>query len=271
MNNPVARYKYSIAGFIFLLFISPVRADHVPGHSTLELGVGLVSLTIPDYRGSSEYQSLVLPFPYLKYRGHRLRVDDGIEGRFFDTPDLLLSISGNGSLPSSEDNKTREGMDELDVTVELGPSLEYRIRYDDHSSLWLELPLRYAMTINSELDSIGHVFHPRLAWRKPALDKEDWKLRVAGGPLYADSTYHGYYYNVKDSESSSTRPAYQADSGYSGFRTDFSFSRRIDTFWFGGFIRYDSLNDSEIEDSPLVTEKTNWLAGVSFAWVISEN
>lgn len=256
--------------WLVLAASSPLLADHIPGHAKLEWGFGVATLTHPDYRGSTRDQNRVLPLPYIKYRGNRLRVDDGIEGRLFKTPDLLLSLSGNGSLPSSNSNPERAGMQKLEATVEIGPSLEYRVMHDEKTSLWLELPLRFAMNIEDSFDSVGSVFHPRLAWRIPALSKFEWKFRLAGGPLYADENYHGYYYNVKANEVTANRPAFTAQDGFSGYRVDFTYSRRIDKYWFGGFVRYDDLSGSEIEDSPLVTTDSNWTAGLGFAWVFSE-
>lgn len=263
----------SFAGSLLLLAltVSPgLQADHVEGHPKLEWGIGLVQLSMPEYRGSSVQSNQLLPFPYVKYRGEKLRVDDGVEGRLFKTPDLLLSISGNGSLPSSNKDSERSGMQDLDATVELGPSLELRLQSNADSSLWLELPLRFAFTMASNIDPIGTTFHPRLAWRWPAKDKYNWKLRVAGGPLYADAQYHGYFYNVDSSEVTAERAAYTAQTGYSGMRLDFTFSRRIEKWWLGGFIRHDDLKGSEIEDSPLVTERSSWTAGLSLAFVLSE-
>ncbi len=247
-----------------------VNADHNEGHPKLEWGIGLVQLSMPEYRGSSVQSNQLLPFPYVKYRGKKLRVDDGVEGRLFKTPDLLLSISGNGSLPSSNKDSERAGMQSLDATLEFGPSLELRLHSTDDSSLWLELPLRFAFTMGDKIDPIGNTFHPRLAWRWPAKDKYNWKLRVAGGPLYANADYHGYFYNVDSSEVTAQRAEYTAGTGYSGMRLDFTFSRRIQKWWLGGFIRYDDLSGSEIEDSPLVTDSTSWTAGLSLAYVLSE-
>ena len=145
----------------------PLMADHAPGHAKLEWGLGLGAISHPDFRGSSHDRARLLPLPYLKYRGERLRVDEGIEGRLFKTPNLLLSVSGNGSLPSSDGNAERQGMDKLDATVEFGPSLEYRLHHDDETQLWLEFPIRFALNVEDSFKSIGEVFHPRLAWRKP--------------------------------------------------------------------------------------------------------
>lgn len=256
---------------ICLLVSQTATADHVPGHAKLEWGVGLVMLSAPDYIGSSYTQNALLPFPYLKYRGKYLRIDDGVEARFFDTPGLLLSISGNGSLPSPEDSPLREGMKRLDAGFELGPSLEYRLTHDEDTSVWLEVPLRFAFSVGKNSGYVGEVFNPKIAWRKAALGKYDWKLGVSAGPVFADRKFTSYYYGVQPQEATPQRESYISESGYTGFRTDFAFSKRIGEYWLGGFIRHDNLQNSVIQNSPLVTESTSWTAGISMAWVISDH
>jgi outer membrane protein len=254
-----------------LLLPAGLHADHVPGHAKFEWGIGMAALSHPDFRGSSNNQNGLLPLPYIRYRGDRLRVEDGIEGRLFKTPDLLLSVSGNGTPRSDKNNPERVGMDRLDATMELGPSLEYRVDHDDHSSLWFELPLRYAFNLEKSLDSVGRVLHPRLAWRWPAQRKYDWKLNFSAGPLFADASYLGYRYNVTPAEVTPTRAAYTASDGYAGMRADYTYSRRIDRMWFGGFVRFDSIEGSSIADSPLVTRDNNLTIGLGLAWVFDES
>jgi outer membrane scaffolding protein for murein synthesis (MipA/OmpV family) len=253
------------------VLLANASADTPLGHAKLEWGIGLVSLGSPDYLGSAERQNQLLPFPYIKYRGDFLYIDEGIEGRLFKSPDLLLGISGNGSLPSPDDNPVRDGMPELDATFELGPSLEYRWWHDTSSEIWLEFPLRFAFRINSELDSIGRTINPRLSWRKPSRGKYDWKLEFSNGLVFADDKFHGYFYNVTQDIVTDDRPFFDADSGYSGFRSNFTYSRRFGKAWLGGFLRYDDLQQSEIEGSPLVQEQANLTAGIAIAWIFSEN
>jgi outer membrane scaffolding protein for murein synthesis (MipA/OmpV family) len=253
-----------------LLLSLPGRADHVPGHPKLEWGPAVALITTPDYIGSSHSQSYLLPFPYIKYRGKILVIDDGVEARLFDKPGLLLSVSGNGNLPSPEQNDERAGMDKLEASVELGPSLEYRLFDFEEDALWLEIPLRLAVTASKNISAIGKVFTPRLAWRKPAIGKYDWKLRLAAGPIYADKDFLDHVYAVDASEVTATRSEYAAQAGYNGFRIDFTWSRRFGQFWFGGFMRHDNLAGSVIEDSPLVSQTRSFTAGLSLAWVISE-
>lgn len=259
-----------LLAFSLTLFSAPGLADHVPGHAKLEWGPAVALISTPDYLGSRNSQTYLVPFPYIKYRGKILRIDDGVEARLLRKPDLVLSISGNGNLASPAKNDEREGMDKLDASVEFGPSLEYRLLDNTDNSLWFELPLRFAVTVGKNVAPIGKVITPRLAWRKPAIGKYDWKLRLAAGPIYADKDFLDHVYAVAPSEVTATRSAYSAQSGYNGFRIDFTYSRRIGKYWLGGFIRHDNLAGSVIEDSPLVSQTQNLTAGVSLAWVISE-
>ncbi|MCK4708682.1 MAG: MipA/OmpV family protein [Gammaproteobacteria bacterium] len=255
---------------LLLLVSFSAYADHVPGHAKLELGAGLFLLSAPDFIGSTSTQTQLLPFPFIKYRGERFSIDDGVEARLLKTPDLLLSISGNGTLPSSSGNAEREGMDILDATAEFGPSLEYRLTHNEDTSIWLEIPLRFAFSIGENTGYIGQVFNPKVAWRRPGHNKYDWKLRLATGLLYSDADYHSYYYNVTEKDALPDRPVYTADKGYTGSRTEFTYSRRFDKLWLGGFVRYDNLNSSVIEDSPLVSVSSNWTAGIALAWIFFE-
>ncbi len=236
----------------------------------LELGAGLFALSAPDYRGSSESSSYLLPAPYIKYRGERLRVDEGAQGVIFESDDFLFTVSGNLSPPADEDTPEREGMDELEAIIEIGPALNYRFFRLQRSAWWIDLPLRYAYTLDGDLDNIGWVFQPRLSWRKPATRLGEWKLRFNIGPLYASDDHHAYFYSVDDEDSTPSRPAFEADGGFSGYRSEFTYSRRIGQYWLGGFLRYDDLGNSEIDDSPLVSDNGSWTTGIALAWVFHE-
>ena len=183
-----------------------------------------------------------------------------------ETPTL-----GPGKIRDANRFLLRGLLDELGATIEFGPSLEYRFYRHANSAWWLDLPLRLAYTLDSDFDSAGYVFQPRLAWRKPATRLGETKLRVNFGPLYASDDYHAYYYSVADDEIAPQRPAYDADGGFSGFRAEFTYSRRIGRYWLGGFLRYDSLRDSEVEDSPLVRDAESWMGGIALAWVFHED
>lgn len=257
--------RYLLFTLSLLILDASANEDNLP---KFEIGISLAALNLPHYRGATGSDSYLLPLPYLKYRGERFKIDNGIEGILPITNDLILSISGNGSVPVDEDSPEREGMEKLKGSLEIGPSLDYRLYRAKRSSLWLELPLRFGFTFESNSQAIGRVFHPRLAWDKPYLNKGDWKLRLAAGPMFASEQYHDYYYSVDPVDALLTRPAFQAEAGYSGLRADFTFSRRFEDYWFGGFIRYDNLNGSVIENSSLVSDNSAWTSGIAFTWVV---
>ena len=253
------------ASLILLLLTHNVLAQEpLP---SLEIGAGLLAVSVPDYRGSRRSSIYVLPIPFLRYRGEHVRVDDGARGIFFESEDLSLSLSTNLALAGEDDTPERQGMDDLEPLIEIGPSLSYRFHKAQHGGLWIDLQLRYAYTLDSDFEHVGEIFQPRLSWRKPELQLGDWKLRASVGPLFASKDYHAYFYSVDDVDATSSRPAYDADSGYSGYRGEFTYSKRIGNYWLGGFFRYDNLNNSKIDDSPLVTETNSWMGGVALAWV----
>ena len=160
----------------------------------LELGAALFAISTPDYRGSRSESSYLFPIPYIKYRSERLRVDEGAQGIFLETDDLLITLSGNISPPVDDDIPERKGMDKLEGIFEIGPSFNFRLHQMPHSAWWLDLPFRVAITLDGEFEEIGQIFQPRLSWRQPAKRLEDWKLRFNIGPLYASEKYHEYFY-----------------------------------------------------------------------------
>jgi hypothetical protein len=107
--------RFPVSLVLLLLTSSAIAQGPLP---RLELGAGLFALSAPDYRGSSETSTYLLPVPYIKYRGERLRVDEGAQGVIFESEDLLLTLSGNLSLPADDDTPEREGMDELEAIIE---------------------------------------------------------------------------------------------------------------------------------------------------------
>ena len=264
--------KTSFVGFCVLLYLTTFSAKSdeykLP---TFELGVSAISLHIPDYRGSSHSRTLFLPAPYVRYRSDTLKIDNGLRGIFLDSDRLLLTMSGGLTLPVDDDNPERAGMAQLKATMELGPSLDYKIIQSDKSEVWLELPFRFSFTLENNPQNLGPVFEPRLVWFHPAYRKQDWNLRFASGPLYASKKKHAYVYSVSQADATASRPTYNADGGFSGIRSDFTYTKRFGDYRIGGFIRYDSLKNSVIEASPLVTETSTWLTGIVFSWVFRED
>ena len=241
-----------------------------------ELGVGLSALSFPDYRGSDESRFFAIPFPYVVYRGTFLKADkDGIRGKFFDSDRIELNGSVGASVPvSSDDNRARQGMPDLQPTVELGPSLDIHLwrSQDRRYTLDVRLPARAAVTVMGGMDYVGWEFSPRLV-----LDVSDvaghagWNLGMLAGPMYGSERSHDYFYSVAPQYATADRPAFDAEAGYAGSQFLVSVSRRYRKHWLGAFVRWDSLNGAVFADSPLVRQKNYFAAGIAVAWILKES
>lgn len=237
-----------------------------------EVGAGVATLNLPDYRGSDERSTYVLPLPYVVYRGERLRADrDGIRGMLFDGERFNINLSLNGTLPVSDDNNVaRRGMEDLRPTVEIGPTLDITLwRAPDHrSSLDLRFPLRAAVTVESSPSYIGWLIYPNLVYSVHApFGLQGWNMGWVAGSYFSDSRYNGHFYTVESRYATADRPQYTARGGYGGSQLTWSLSRRFPNYWLGAFARYDTLRGAVFEDSPLVRRRSAFSMGFAISWI----
>lgn len=233
----------------------------------IELGVGVFTLSYPDYLGSKSTQLLTAPFPHIRYRGEFLTIDeDGINGKLFGVNGLRLDLSVSGSLPAnSEDSKAREGMPDLDFTGEIGPNLVYNMYEHGVALLEFEFPVR--AVLSTDLSSIryrGIVSTPQLKYSLN-YSKIEWTLR--SGAMFGNKRYHNYFYGVTEEYVTPTRAQYNANSGYSGWRNRIGMTYQKGSLWGGAFFSHFSLNNAVFEDSPLVETKSAVYMGLSMAYI----
>jgi outer membrane scaffolding protein for murein synthesis (MipA/OmpV family) len=259
-----------------LIAIAPcgARAGEFP---LWEAGAGIAVIDFPDYRGSDERQSYVLPIPYFVYRGEILKADrEGLRGQFFKNNRLDLHLSLNGSVPvDSTDNAARRGMPDLDPTLEIGARLDLKLlRKPDRSiEVTLGLPVRTVIASDfSHSKNIGWVFEPQLNVDfRDVWPGEGWNLGLAAGPLYGDKRYHNYFYGVAPAFATLQRPAFTAAGGYAGSQILGAISKRFPSFWVGAFARWDMLSGAVFEASPLVRQKDSFAAGFAITWIFGRS
>src|ERR1700693_2341936 len=124
-----------------MFMASPAIAERVP---QWEIGAGAAYIDFPQYRGSNERETYVLPIPYVIYHGDILKVDrQRVRGLLFHTERAELDVSVNGSVPV-RNNTARQGMPDLDPTFEIGPALNISLYKSEsnHAQLELRLPVR---------------------------------------------------------------------------------------------------------------------------------
>jgi outer membrane scaffolding protein for murein synthesis (MipA/OmpV family) len=239
-----------------------------------EAGAGVAFIDFPDYRGSDDRNTYVLPIPYVVYRGKFLKVDrEKVRGLLFQSDKAELDVSLNGSVPvKSSDNRARQGMPDLDPTLEIGPSLNLFLHRSAEKKVILELRLPIRPVIDIHANYQGYVFQPQLN-----LDVHDlggnggWNLGLATGPIFADQRYHQYFYGVDPAYATAARPAYTAHGGYAGSQVICALSKRFPGFWVGGFVKWDNLHGAAFEDSPLVKSTRTFTAGFAVSWIFAKS
>ena len=241
-----------------------------------EAGIGAAALHFPDYRGSQQSHTYALPAPYFVYRGEIFKADrHGIRGTLFNSDWIDLNMSVGASLPvDSSKNRAREGMADLKPSIEAGPSLDLTLwrAADRRAKLDLRLPLRAAVTVESDPRFIGGQFFPHLN-----VDIHDplgfggWNLGMLAGPVFTDKRHNRYFYAVPAEHARPGRPAYETDGGFAGTEFIVALSKRFPKFWVGGFVRYDSLRGAKFEDSPLVTSRRYLAGGIGVSWIFGQS
>ncbi len=259
--------------FLLMIFLLMPAAVFAGDRPLWELGVGAALLQMPDYRGSDENKLYLLPYPYAVYRGEVLKIDEHrITGRIFRTDQVTLDFSVFGSVPvNSKHNTAREGMEDLDPTFELGPALKIKLWSASQIQAKADLTLPVRAVFSTDFSSVRHegwVFSPRVNFTKDdVIPGTGLNLGVSAGPMFADSGYHSYYYEVEPAYATATRPAYAAGGGYSGSTLTVGLSKAYRQFIFNAFVSADFLQGAVFEDSPLVKRETSVMSGFSVSWI----
>jgi len=270
MTNYLSSKSCYFPTMLFLiLFASLCRGEELP---LWELGAGGGVLHVPIYRGSKQTETFPYPFIIPFYRGKYLNSDeDGVRGELFETSKIRFDFSLDGSVPAkSEDVNVRVGMPDLDPTLQIGPALNIKLWSGDNpkQSIITLIPLRAAFALNSSiLDPIGFTFSPQLSYyRKIPFIKGDWKLGLTASLQFGSEKYHDYFYQVDKQYETPTRPAYNAEGGYGGYRLIATFHHRIKNTWISLFTRYDRVDNAVFEDSPLVDSEDGLTLGFLVTW-----
>ena len=240
-----------------------------------EAGAGMVVADLPLYPGSSQTSSYVIPFPYLRIESEYLDIDQGVKSKLFKSSNLRFSLSGGLGVPvNSEDSDIRTGMPDLDLVLQIGPSLD--IIFDNNrkdAREWrMELPLRVAIATDlKQTQNIGWLLEPRLVYESNRLRKAGWAYEFTAGIRFATDKYHAYYYDVEPQYATQVRPAFESSSGYSGALSNLVASWRNNNLIYFAWLRYQYLAGATYEDSPLVEQDDYFSIGIGLNWIFAES
>ncbi len=254
-----------------VLLVQQASAEKLP---LWEVGAGFAAIDFPVYRGASERKAYLLPFPYVTYHGDYLQVSrERARALFFRRDRMELDVSINGSVPAKH-ALARAGMPDLDATLELGPSLNVHLYYDEdrRTNLDLRMPVRMAIASNFvHAYDIGWLFQPQLDLDLRNIEHQGWNMGFVMGPVFSDRRYNEYFYSVAPQYATPTRPAYAASGGYGGFQFIWALNKRFPGYWTGGFMKWDDLHGAVFANSPLVTSKQYFTVGWAISWIIDKS
>lgn len=249
----------------------------LPTLPVFEAGIGGGGGWLPDYPAAEQNHFRGLVVPYIIYRGEILRSDDqGVRGRVYNTPSVGLDLSFSGAFPtSSDDNRAREGMPDLDWQGEVGPSLRVTLWQDEQTPQRVNVELPVRAVFSTDWTSIryrGLTASPELAYERLGLGATASRLRVGIGPVFATGRLMDYYYQVDPEHVRPGRAAYDAQAGYLGTRLQFSYRLPLTgrlSMVAGG--RLESFHGAANDDSPLFRQKWNTSLALGFSWSLYQS
>ena len=164
---------------------------------------------------------------------------------FLKTQKVRIDLSADFGVPvNSQDSIARQGMPDLDLVIQIGPSVEITLaggRFKP-SHTRLEFPLRAAVATDfRSAQHVGWIFEPRLTYETRRPYKTGFAYLISGGLRFSTQELHKYYYDVKPEYATVTRPAYESAAGYSGLFVDYIANWRTDNLIYFAVLRYQNL------------------------------
>jgi hypothetical protein len=235
----------------------PIAAAKPESDPLWEIGVVGGGGWIPDYPAASQNHVRALALPYAVYRGEIFRLGDrgAARGIVYDDYRFEFDLGLDAAFPvDSDDNDAREGMDNLDYLLELGPRLRYRFLPEpDGRELDASLAIRGVISTDfANWRYQGITINPAMTYRVRPFTDHELRFVASLSPFWGVNGLNKYFYEVKPPDERPGRPAYQADNGYIGAELS------LGTTWgpwerlrlFGG-VQLGYWKGSANEDSPL--------------------
>ncbi len=230
-----------------------------------EIGMAAGAGYISDYPAADQGRTRAIAFPSFKYRGKLFRSDKkGTRARFFKNETIDVDLSFGASFPAnSEDNKAREGMEDLDWLGEIGPRINATLLETKKHSIELEIPFRYVFSTDFDFTKHrGYRFVPQIDYKYRFLEKYTLNLSFKYG--YANEKLNDYFYEVDGRDITTERPRYNAKEGHISLdQSAFLIYESEKIFYLFG-LRFSNYANSNNTNSPL--HRVNQDTAIFFAF-----
>ena len=266
--------KHLVVFFIFFSFTIISKAEVKPLY---EIGAFLGHGSLADYPASDERRYLTLPFPFLNYRGELLSSDNesGTRLRFIKDANFDFDLSFGGSFPTqTNENKAREGMPNLDWTLEIGPRLLYYFYRDSQwGNIRIGIPIRKSISTDFQTTrDVGYIFAPTFQIdRYHILGEQNLDLYFIMTLNYLNEGEARFFYQVDPQYQTLERKSYQAKDGFLGtdYSLSFKYEHKQKIFLVGA--NYSDFSSSANRESFLHRADSSWSYFVGFGWIFFES
>lgn len=224
-------------------------------------GVAFGTGWVQDYPGSESGRMRYLAIPTYKSKSLTIDQQDNVKGDLLERERFQLSMSFIFLFPTDSDKiDIRQGMPDLDWTLQLGPEVRIELFHHAFHTMYLRLPLRFVATtdFSHRFDYLDWNFSPGL---RNVFDLGDeygefvTRLEVD----FASEKYNDMFFEVAPQYATANRPAFDAKEGMLEYIVGVNYSYYNMFPWtvFAGANAY-LLHDSENRLSPLVRKKANY-------------
>lgn len=269
--------------FYFSLLVTGVKniaaqsQDLIQSDEKFEWGAGFLAFRGGHYRGSDQTKDWFIPLPYFTYTSPYLEAEPSfVRGTFYKNDWMAFKLSLLAGLNvESETNRARQGMPSLDYTFEAGPMLIFNLwKSEDKKYVFsFEVPFRMVHTTDfTYVRPVGFFGIPYLNLRTAPLEYfMDWSFELSLAGMWGSKKYHNHFYGVSPIYATPSRPVYDAEDGFSGTQVTLILNKRYKDFVFVPFFRFDDLQGTAFEDSPLVKKRRYTIGGLAFFWLFGDD
>jgi len=272
-------YTHSLAVLLILLAPFPVLAQSgefsLESKPVWEAGIGAGLFNGVDYPGSRDPNDAQFVLPFFIYRSGIFRVGDGGVGAIaVEEPRLKLDVSFGGALNAdSEPGSVREGLPDLDLLLEFGPRLQYKLfekRWNNNSKSRLNWDTSLRAAFSTDFESArtrGFVLSTGLAYRQTGIAGDLIDLIFNTDISFGDERYADFFYTVSPEFVTPQREAFNARAGYIESRAFLGLAiRPIDSLRLFTGVAFFSYANAANEDSPLFETDNSTQFALGFAW-----
>lgn len=237
-----------------------------------EYGVAIVGVATPHYMGAGEHYPLLFPIPLFSSSFKKeAKATSAFDFHF----DFNLPISGdssdaskpNGYLEKDEyildfKNYARRGMGFTPAVLFVGGEAAFSF-----DKLEFVLSAAPGVQLGKDWSGVGVLSKIELTWH--ALRWGSLEFIFVGATKFSSANYNQLYYGVERAEVISGREYYKAEAGYLGSSLAFHFHTwvPIKSMIFGFFLEYQTMENSVVENSPLVVRPYSFQCGGGFGFL----